>query len=883
MTLDGAYLKRSPEEGRGGDQKFYFHDCPFFPRNTLRSMKQFVDDHTYRYYNINVRNKEFNYHRDKLDRIITDEDNENVERDDINKNGIHIYHYKHYNKNIKREKEINTKSRSNDFASKTHEREENSINHGRGKEKLLNPRKNMCDPMGSKNRYGGNHSFCMNKEELTTDRKCSNVSKNDDAFCAEINDPFEIHDGNDFTLSAQITLTSDIPQQKSYEHPPRLEKIVDCKHDYHSLTFPNEEYHTTFIKNEIVAKDQGIQPVSSNQYEDINKAMESHRDFVMLQLQEAEEIKKLFSDKNNGKSSIKDIYEEEQFLYDPQSRQVSHIVLAKSRSCNFLEYFKTTNKLNEHNLPLPTKDIQLLGNQSLNAILPIQPSTESEMLSREKQTLVKTVLPLESGPTFQDMKTQLNRKDLMPTEKILIIERKKSLPSNTVSNDSVKYLKVEDCTPQEFQTFNAEKSFEQKKSVTLPPIHKRPELQKRYFYNEFKTYKRKYSEDDLLYADQVKSTKDKFEKIFSKIISRKRAYSTLNNNKICSSKENIIEKDCNTESLKRSQRFLSEDNICLRKSEEGRNLLNDTTCRTEKINEPISKQTRNSSFYRSLMKIKFSPQKKDTEDTDQPKFKNQTLKKNCKMASMDNLCTIETGNFSTKDERYKTKEDKTLSDNKHSRDNSAQMNKSSDMLQKNVEVITGHGNVQNTDTGKTNHGKVQIQDDDKVEHGKVQAIDDKRSISIINGNEAQINKKLIRGSPQPEKFVKFQKKEKSPDRLLVNKVRDESKSPSLLTDSKPESDKRYPSDSYYKQNVIDEIYRRDSDTLESFGRPVSEEVLIKIRECGTSITYFGGRVINRKYGPMCSPMTMTILNEIKQYMSVLNEHFHKPRDEGRKI
>ncbi|KAL1138595.1 hypothetical protein AAG570_008658 [Ranatra chinensis] len=54
--------------------------------------------------------------------------------------------------------------------------------------------------------------------------------------------------------------------------------------------------------------------------------------------------------------------------------------------------------------------------------------------------------------------------------------------------------------------------------------------------------------------------------------------------------------------------------------------------------------------------------------------------------------------------------------------------------------------------------------------------------------------------------------------------------------------------------------------------PVSPEVMNKIRACGTSVTYYGGRVISHTDGPARSPMTMTIMDEIRQngdqYMGV---------------
>lgn len=46
--------------------------------------------------------------------------------------------------------------------------------------------------------------------------------------------------------------------------------------------------------------------------------------------------------------------------------------------------------------------------------------------------------------------------------------------------------------------------------------------------------------------------------------------------------------------------------------------------------------------------------------------------------------------------------------------------------------------------------------------------------------------------------------------------------------------------------------------------PVSTEVLQKIRACGTTVTYYGGKVISRSHGQLRSPMTMSIMDEIRQ-------------------
>lgn len=61
----------------------------------------------------------------------------------------------------------------------------------------------------------------------------------------------------------------------------------------------------------------------------------------------------------------------------------------------------------------------------------------------------------------------------------------------------------------------------------------------------------------------------------------------------------------------------------------------------------------------------------------------------------------------------------------------------------------------------------------------------------------------------------------------------------------------------------DEYYLTDKTTVEVVGRPVSAEILNKIRKFGTSVTYYGGKVISSSRGVVCSPMTMTIMDEIK--------------------
>ncbi|KAF6212706.1 hypothetical protein GE061_013232 [Apolygus lucorum] len=53
-------------------------------------------------------------------------------------------------------------------------------------------------------------------------------------------------------------------------------------------------------------------------------------------------------------------------------------------------------------------------------------------------------------------------------------------------------------------------------------------------------------------------------------------------------------------------------------------------------------------------------------------------------------------------------------------------------------------------------------------------------------------------------------------------------------------------------------------TKETEIHPVSAEVMQKIRACGTTVTYYGGRMISHSHGPLRSPLTMTIMDEIRQ-------------------
>lgn len=63
-----------------------------------------------------------------------------------------------------------------------------------------------------------------------------------------------------------------------------------------------------------------------------------------------------------------------------------------------------------------------------------------------------------------------------------------------------------------------------------------------------------------------------------------------------------------------------------------------------------------------------------------------------------------------------------------------------------------------------------------------------------------------------------------------------------------------------EEEDVEYYYPYDDDEI----HPVSTEVLQKIRACGTTVTYYGGKVISRSHGQLRSPMTMSIMDEIRQ-------------------
>lgn len=87
------------------------------------------------------------------------------------------------------------------------------------------------------------------------------------------------------------------------------------------------------------------------------------------------------------------------------------------------------------------------------------------------------------------------------------------------------------------------------------------------------------------------------------------------------------------------------------------------------------------------------------------------------------------------------------------------------------------------------------------------------------------------------------------------------------------SNNEYETDglSPYSKNLKDNVYSSSEEYLcDSMNQDfccesqyVSPDILRKIRECGTSITYYGGKVLTSKAGSTMSPMTKAIMEEIK--------------------
>lgn len=790
--------------------KFYMHECPFIPKNVLRSGKNFQDEHVLKN-NMSFMDKLFNTSRKKRLEIINNENNAFQVNTMKHENDMDIYYYKRNNDSNKIKREINTKSKAHNFVSRIQESEVNSINHGRGKEKLLSPRKSIRSLIGRRGTRENYEHFNPEDEEVhTSDEKVSTVSNESVNSFHKSNFNQKNYEKN-LTICAKINVTSDIPQHEQCGHQPKLDQFEDCKRHSRSVSFLDENLS------------------ESHRTEEEEKRFEKRLQQDLVLPKEAEEMKKLFCEKHKKTSHINDLYEEEEFLYDPKSRQVSHMVVMKSRSHNFLEYFKNTDSSSKET-PMLLKEIQVLASKYLKAISLFQ-SDKSGSLIREEQNMKHSTLPLEGNTVLEkSTRAPFSFKELIANE----------------AHES-EYSRVEKHRQDELQEFRMDDKFKRTKSATLQCIHKRPELQKRYFYNEFKTYKKKYGEDDIFHSNEVKLTREKFEKILSKLIKRNKLHSALNNDKV----EILESQSCESStSLKKKQKFVSEENLYQRKLEEDGHVMNKSN---DHLDESIHKQNGARNLQNSLLTVKFSPRKQDVgEKHPVPKLYDKT-------ASVDDLLVVETNDYLTTAGKYNSKTAKSLSVDS--------------LLHENFpEIKYFPRNQKDICDCDPNIGMVRFHADKKIHS----------ILNVTQNNQTSLTyaQKSIKLPNQPEMIIHIQKKEDPVDG--TNNHKQYKKKPQVKFLIK-EGKEKLAEDPCYNQAVMDEIYHHTPDDLESFGRPISEEVLIKIRECGTSVTYFGGRIIRKEYGPMCSPMTMTILNEIKEYMSVLNDHFHKITDGERII
>lgn len=81
---------------------------------------------------------------------------------------------------------------------------------------------------------------------------------------------------------------------------------------------------------------------------------------------------------------------------------------------------------------------------------------------------------------------------------------------------------------------------------------------------------------------------------------------------------------------------------------------------------------------------------------------------------------------------------------------------------------------------------------------------------------------------------------------------------------------------YSQKNLKDNAYSSSDEYLcDSMSQDfccesqyVSPDILKKIRDCGTSVTYYGGKVLNSKTGSNVSPMTKAIMDEIKSLQKI---------------
>ncbi|KPJ01574.1 hypothetical protein RR46_08611 [Papilio xuthus] len=109
------------------------------------------------------------------------------------------------------------------------------------------------------------------------------------------------------------------------------------------------------------------------------------------------------------------------------------------------------------------------------------------------------------------------------------------------------------------------------------------------------------------------------------------------------------------------------------------------------------------------------------------------------------------------------------------------------------------------------------------------------------------------------------------DTNIGNKKWDNASLSSGVSSGDLSSNNEFDQDGPYSKNLKDNVYSSSDEYLyDSMSQDfccesqyVSPDILKKIRDCGTSITYYGGKVLNSKTGSSVSPMTKAIMDEIK--------------------
>lgn len=85
-----------------------------------------------------------------------------------------------------------------------------------------------------------------------------------------------------------------------------------------------------------------------------------------------------------------------------------------------------------------------------------------------------------------------------------------------------------------------------------------------------------------------------------------------------------------------------------------------------------------------------------------------------------------------------------------------------------------------------------------------------------------------------------------------------------ISDHSEKNSKKKEIDNNIQQlDSLDNIEEDNFDSLECDKQYISEDVLQKIRECGTCVTYYGGKILKKNMDEQLSPMTKAIMEEIR--------------------